>query len=46
MNEEQQLRELDEKLHKLSVEGLWAQASAADLATYNKDPHTSVLPHL
>ena len=46
MSEAEELKALDEKLHKLSVEGLWAQASAADLATYNKDPHTSVLPHL
>ncbi len=46
MTEEQQLRELDAKLRGLSVEGLWSPASAADMATYSKDPHTTVLPHV
>lgn len=46
MTEEQQLRELDDKLRGLSVEGLWSPASAADMATYSKDPHTTVLPHV
>ena len=46
MSEEELLRELDEKLRGLSVEGLWSPASDADMATYSKDPHTSVLPHV
>ena len=46
MSEEELLRELDEKLRGLSVEGLWSPASEADMATYSKDPHTSVLPHV
>ncbi|MBM4262228.1 MAG: cupin domain-containing protein [Deltaproteobacteria bacterium] len=46
MTEEQQLRELDERLRKLSVDGLWSQPSEADKATYSKDPHTTVLPHV
>jgi len=46
MSEEKLLQELDQKLRQLSVEGLWSQPSEADMATYNKDPHTSVLPHL
>jgi gentisate 1,2-dioxygenase len=46
MSEEELLRELDQKLRCLSVEGLWSQASEADLATYSKDPHTTVLPHV
>jgi gentisate 1,2-dioxygenase len=46
MSEEQQLEELDRKLHALSVEGLWSETSEADRATYSKDPHTAVLPHL
>jgi gentisate 1,2-dioxygenase len=46
MSEEELLRELDEKLRQLSVEGLWSQASDADMATYSKDPHTTVLPHV
>ena len=46
MSEEELLRELDEKLRQLSVEGLWSQASEADMATYSKDPHTTVLPHV
>ncbi len=46
MSEEDLLRELDQKLRGLSVEGLWSQASEADMATYSKDPHTSVLPHV
>ena len=46
MSEEELLRELDEKLRHLSVEGLWSPASDADMATYNKDPHTSVQPHV
>ena len=46
MSEQEKLRELDERLRKLSVEGLWSQPSAADQATYSKDPHTTVLPHV
>ena len=46
MSEEELLRELDERLHQLNVEGLWSRASEADMATYNKDPHTTVLPHV
>jgi len=46
MSEAELLRELDEKLRGLSVEGLWSPASDADMATYSKDPHTSVLPHV
>jgi gentisate 1,2-dioxygenase len=46
MSEEEILRELDQKLRGLSVEGLWSPASDADMATYNKDPHTTVLPHV
>jgi gentisate 1,2-dioxygenase len=46
MSEEEILRELDQKLRALSVEGLWSPASEADMATYSKDPHTSVLPHV
>jgi gentisate 1,2-dioxygenase len=46
MSEEEVLRELDEKLRQLSVEGLWSPASDADMATYSKDPYTTVLPHL
>jgi gentisate 1,2-dioxygenase len=46
MSEEELLRELDEKLRGLSVEGLWSPASDADMATYSKDPNTSVLPHV
>jgi gentisate 1,2-dioxygenase len=46
MSEEELLRDLDQKLRCLSVEGLWSQASEADLATYSKDPHTTVLPHV
>jgi gentisate 1,2-dioxygenase len=46
VSEEELLRELDKRLHQLSVEGLWSQASDADLATYSKDPHTTVLPHV
>ena len=38
MSEEELLRELDEKLRGLSVEGLWSPASDADMATYSKDP--------
>jgi len=46
MSEEKLLRDLDEKLRLLSVEGLWSEASDADMATYSKDPHTTVLPHV
>src|SRR5580765_1238035 len=46
MSEEDLLRELDQKLRGLGVEGLWSQTSEADMATYSKDPHTSVLPHV
>jgi gentisate 1,2-dioxygenase len=46
MSEEQMLQELDERLRALSVEGLWSQPSEADKATYSKDPHTTVLPHV
>ena len=46
MSEEELLRQLDEKLRRLSVEGLWSEASDADMATYSKDPHTTVLPHV
>ena len=46
MSEAELLRELDQKLRGLSVEGLWSPASDADMATYSKDPHTSVLPHV
>jgi gentisate 1,2-dioxygenase len=46
MSDEQLLDELDQKLKELSVEGLWSEVSAADLATYSKDPHTSALPHV
>src|SRR5262249_2948399 len=46
MSEEKLLRELDERLNRLSVEGLWSQASEADLATYSADPQTTVLPHV
>jgi hypothetical protein len=46
MSEEDLLRELDQKLRGLSVESLWSQASEADMATYSKDPHTSILPHV
>jgi gentisate 1,2-dioxygenase len=46
MSEAELLRELDQKLRGLSVEGLWSPASDADMATYSKDPHTTVLPHV
>jgi len=46
MSEEELLQQLDARLHKLSVEGLWSQASEADMATYSRDPHTTVLPHV
>jgi gentisate 1,2-dioxygenase len=46
MSEAEILRELDQKLRGLSVEGLWSPASEADVATYSKDPHTTVLPHV
>jgi gentisate 1,2-dioxygenase len=46
MSEEKLLRDLDERLNQLSVEGLWSEASEADLATYSADPHTTVLPHV
>ena len=46
MSEEELLQQLDSRLHKLSVEGLWSQASEADMATYSRDPHTTVLPHV
>lgn len=46
MSEEQTLKELDARLCKLSVDGLWSQPSEADKATYSKDPHTTVLPHV
>ena len=46
MSEEELLQQLDSRLHKLSVEELWSQASEADMATYSKDPHTTVLPHV
>ena len=46
MSEEELLRALDQRLRQLSVEGLWSPASSADMATYSKDPHTTVLPHV
>ena len=46
MSEAEILRELDQKLRALSVEGLWSPASDADMATYSKDPHTTVLPYV
>ena len=46
MSEEELLGALDQKLRELSVEGLWSPASDADMATYSKDPHTTVLPHV
>ncbi|MSP37075.1 MAG: cupin domain-containing protein [Deltaproteobacteria bacterium] len=46
MSEAEILRDLDRKLRGLSVEGLWSPASDADMATYSKDPHTTVLPHV
>jgi len=46
MSEAELLRELDQKLRGLSVEVLWSPASEDDMATYSKDPHTSVLPHV
>src|SRR5438445_11803099 len=46
MSEEGLLQQLDSRLHKLSVEGLWSQASEADMATYSRDPNTTVLPHV
>jgi hypothetical protein len=35
MSEDQELQELEAKLHKLGVEGLWAETSEADRATYS-----------
>jgi len=46
VSEEELLHRLDSRLHKLSVEGLWSQASEADMASYSRDPHTTVLPHV
>ena len=46
MSEQKLIQEFNERLRELSVEGLWSEASDADMATYSKDPHTSVLPHL
>jgi gentisate 1,2-dioxygenase len=46
MSEAELLRELDQKLRRLSVDGLWSQASEADMATYSRDPHTTVLLHV
>jgi gentisate 1,2-dioxygenase len=46
MSEDKLIQELDEKLRQLSAEGLWSPASEADMATYSKDPHTTVLPHV
>jgi len=42
MSGEQTLKELDARLCKLSVDGLWSQPSQADRATYSKDPHTTM----
>src|SRR5262245_54579782 len=46
MSEAELLRVLDQRLRGLSVEGLWSPASDADMATYNRDPHTTVLAHV
>jgi gentisate 1,2-dioxygenase len=46
MSEQELLQQFDERLRQLSVEGLWSQPSEADMATYSKDPHTTVRPHL
>jgi quercetin dioxygenase-like cupin family protein len=46
LSEEEVLRELDQKLRRLSVDGLWSRASEADMATYSQDPRTTVLPHV
>ncbi|MGH7773807.1 MAG: hypothetical protein ACREQA_16400 [Candidatus Binatia bacterium] len=40
------LRRLDERLAETNMEGLWVRGSEEDMATYSKDPHTTVLPHL
>jgi hypothetical protein len=42
MSEEQTLNELDPRLCKLSVDGLWSQPSQAERTTYSKDPHSTV----
>ncbi|HEY7218796.1 MAG TPA: cupin domain-containing protein [Candidatus Binatia bacterium] len=46
MTEQELLDQLDQKMKRLSLDGLWSETSAADKATYSPDPHTSVLPHL
>jgi gentisate 1,2-dioxygenase len=46
MTEQELIDQLEQKMRQLSLDGLWSETSEADRATYNKDPHTSVLPHL
>jgi gentisate 1,2-dioxygenase len=46
MIDKEALQRLDDKLKRASMEGLWVKPSRADMATYSKDPHTSVLPHV
>jgi gentisate 1,2-dioxygenase len=46
MTEQEQLKDLERRMRSLSMDGLWSEASEADKATYSKDPHTTVLPHI
>ena len=46
MSKQELLQQFDERLRQLSVERFWSQPSEADMATYSKDPHTTVRPHL
>ena len=46
MTEDELLDQLNQKMRNLSLDGLWSETSEADKATYSKDPHTTVLPHV
>lgn len=46
MTDQELIASLDHKMKGLSLDGLWSEASEADKATYSKDPHTSVRPHI
>ena len=46
MTEDELLDQLNQKMRTLSLDGLWSETSEADKATYSKDPHTTVLPHV
>lgn len=46
MIDQKAIRQLDERLERMNLEGHWVTGLQGDMATYSKDPHTSVLPDI